>query len=74
MVFQGGCQVQAREILVGNLGSHSLGGSMDFPKVLSNYMLLALSLSDLERLSFCRFWCMSLVEVDHDLRFGVSLG
>ena len=74
MVCQGGCKVQAREILVGCLGSQSLGRAMDVTNFFSKYMLLALSISDLAHISCCRFWCMSLEEVDHPLRLGVSLG
>ena len=47
---------------------------MDIPNMISEYNLLVLSISDLICLSFRLYWGMSLAEVDHPLRFGVSLG
>ena len=47
---------------------------MDVTKVLSKNNLLALSISDLTCISCRCFWRMSLEEVDHPLRFVLSLG
>ena len=74
VVFQGVFQGLGRDLLFNHLCLQSLVGEMDVPKVLSKYNLLALILSDLERLSCCNFWRIYLVEVDYPLIFGVSLG
>ena len=74
VVFQGGLKGPKRELLVENLCFQSIGGAMDVLKVISKYNLLALSLSDLARLSCSPFWSMSLFEVDHHLSSIVSLG
>ena len=47
---------------------------MGVPNILSNYNLVALSLSALTYISCRHFWYMSLAEVDHLLSFWVSLG
>ena len=47
---------------------------MDVTTVISKYNLLTIGISNLTYLYCCCFWRMSLVEVDHHLRFVVSLG
>ena len=53
MVLQVGCKVPSGELLVKHLVLQSLVGEMDVTKVISKYILMVLSLSDLARLSCC---------------------
>ena len=74
VVLQGDLEVPAGELLVERFCFQSLVGEMYVPKALSDYNLLALSLSDLTPIYFCRSWLMSFAEIQHPLIFGFSFG